>query len=337
MSKKKLLTGVKPTGNIHIGNYFGAIKPALTNLSHYNSQFFIADYHAITTLKDPQKITEYTYHVAASWLALGLDPKEVLFYRQSDIPEIFECMWILSCFANKGLLNRAHAYKAFVDTNIATKNDPDYQINLGLFSYPVLMAADILLFDAHYVPVGADQKQHVEIARDIAQSVNSICGNMFVLPEPLISKEQSVIKGIDGQKMSKNYSNIVSIFEPESRVKKQIMKIKTDSKSVEEPKNPEECLVYQLYKLLANEHDVHAMKQAYETGGLGYGTAKKQLLEAHLSYFGSARKLFDELINDHSQLENQLMLNVEHVRKLAADRLGKLKRALGVSQKVSVT
>ena len=217
---KTVLTGIKPTGLPHIGNYFGAIKPALSLENNEKNLFFIADYHALTTIKDPDLLKTYTLNIAAAWLALGLNPKQSLLYKQSDINEIFELNWILSCFTAKGLLNRAHAYKALTDINSQNKKDIDKNINQGIFSYPVLMAADILLFKASHIPVGADQKQHVEIARDIAENFNhAYKKSILVLPEAIIQKNTEIIPGIDGQKMSKNYNNTIAIFEEEKITK----------------------------------------------------------------------------------------------------------------------
>jgi tryptophanyl-tRNA synthetase len=244
---KIALTGIKPTGTPHIGNYLGMIKPALELVQNYRALYFIADYHALTTERNSEELNRQIYEVAATWLALGLDPEKVVFFRQSDIPEVFELTWILACLASKGLLNRAHAYKAAVEENIREERRSDDNINAGLFNYPVLMAADILLFGTHLVPVGQDQKQHVEIARDIAFSFNSCYGKVFGIPEALIQKDVMNVPGVDGRKMSKTYNNTIPIFTDSKVIRRQVMHIVTDSKPPEVPKNPEQvqrlCLV----------------------------------------------------------------------------------------------
>jgi len=327
VTKKRSLTGIKPTGLPHIGNYLGAIKPALNYTNNYDCYYFIADYHALTTNKGD--IASLSLEVAATWLALGLDTTKSIFYKQSDVPEIFECHWILSCFAQKGLLNRAHAYKACVDDNIAKQKDPDDNINHGLYSYPVLMAADILLFDTDIVPVGADQKQHVEIARDIAQNVNKVHKDLFTLPEPFIEKETPVIVGTDGQKMSKNYTNTLPLFLPEKALRKQVMKIVTDSTPVEEPKDTESCTVFKLYSYFATDGQLASLKANYEKGGYGYGHAKQALFELLLDYFGPARKRYADIMADPSYIQKELKLGAEKARNIAAKKLALIKRKLG--------
>ena len=282
---KRVLTGIKPTGLPHIGNYFGAIKPALSLSDQYDSFYFIADYHALTTIKDPKLMSDYSLNIAAAWLALGLDPEKTVFYKQSDIPEIFELAWILSCFAAKGLLNRAHAYKSAVDENLKLHHDMDHNINHGIFAYPVLMAADILLFNTDLVPVGADQKQHIEIARDIAESVNKVAGNVLTVPEPLIHDDTKLVPGIDGLKMSKNYNNTLPIFLTEKKLRKKVMQIVTDSTPVEDSKNSENCNVFKLFSLFNTTQEQEDLSKRYKKGGLGYGTVKQELYESILDYF----------------------------------------------------
>ncbi|RAP31426.1 tryptophan--tRNA ligase [Candidatus Marinamargulisbacteria bacterium SCGC AG-343-D04] len=325
------LTGIKPTGLPHIGNYFGAIKPALEQNSSHQKLFFIADYHALTTIKDKDELKKLTHHITAAWLSLGLDPTQCIIYKQSDIPEIFELNWILSCFTAKGLLNRAHAYKAFTDDNSKNNKDPDKNINHGLFAYPVLMAADILLFNASNIPVGADQKQHVEIARDIAETFNhTYKTSLLTLPEPNIQKQNNIIPGIDGQKMSKNYNNTIPIFDDEKKLRKRIMQIKTDSLPVEAPKNPESCNLYALCKLFFNENELHTIQQHYINGGLGYGTLKQQLFEKMLDTFKDARKTFDDLINTPEKLHSILEDGAQKAQKIASQNLKKIKETIGV-------
>jgi tryptophanyl-tRNA synthetase len=248
MVEKISLTGIKPSGTPHVGNYLGMIRPALELARTYQALYFIADYHALTTVRDRETLRYQTYEVAATWLALGLDPDKVIFYRQSDIPEVMELTWILSCFTAKGLLNRAHAYKAAADENVAAGKPPDDGINSGLYFYPVLMAADILLFGSHYVPVGADQRQHVEIARDIAIAFNNNYGEILTVPEAVIREEVMTIPGLDGRKMSKSYDNVIPIFAPAGELRKSVMRIVTDSRRPEEPKDPEGDNVFSIYR-----------------------------------------------------------------------------------------
>ncbi|MEJ2658105.1 MAG: tryptophan--tRNA ligase [Desulfobacterales bacterium] len=248
---KIALTGIKPTGTPHIGNYLGMIKPALELVQRYQTLYFIADYHALTTERDPEKLKRQTYEAAAVWLALGLDPEKVVFFRQSDIPEVFELTWILACLTPKGLLNRAHAYKSTVEENIRQGKNTDDNINAGLFSYPVLMAADILLFGTHVVPVGQDQKQHVEIARDIAFGFNSHYGKVFTMPEVMTRRDVMSVPGVDGRKMSKAYRNTIPIFANDEVIRRQVMAIVTDSKPPEAPKDPETSNLFVLYRYFA--------------------------------------------------------------------------------------
>ncbi len=327
------LTGIKPTGTPHIGNYLGAIKPALSlsNTPYSTAFFFIADYHALTTLKDPVLLRRYTYEVAATWLSLGLDPNQVTFYKQSDIPEIFELAWILSCYASKGLLNRSHAYKSLVDTNTDLNRDTDKGISMGVFSYPVLMAADILLFNCHQVPVGQDQKQHVEIARDIAQAFNQTYGNVLVVPEPVIQKDVMTIPGSDGRKMSKNYDNTIPLFLDEKPLRKKIMQIKTDSTPVEDVKDPNSCHVFSLYSLFANDTEITNLKQRYLAGGMGYGDAKQALFECIRDTFSEAKVRYDSLMSDTTQIDTILTSGAQKARSLASNHLTLIRRAIGIN------
>ena len=265
--KQITLTGIKPTGQPHIGNYLGMIKPALELAKDFQALYFIADYHALTTVRDKKQLAHLTYQATATWLALGLNPDEVIFYRQSDIPEVFELSWVLSCFTTKGLLNRAHAYKAIVDDNIAEGREEDKNINAGLFTYPVLMAADILLFGTHIVPVGLDQQQHLEITRDIALTFNKNYGNVLTIPEAVIRKEVMTIPGIDGRKMSKSYNNVIPIFAPSNQVRKPVMRIVTDSKRPEDPKDPDNCNIFAIYRHLAEADAVETKRKLYLEGG----------------------------------------------------------------------
>ena len=270
--KEIVLTGIKPSGKPHLGSYFDMIKPALDLVDEGQPLYFIADYHALTTVKVPENLDRQVYEVAATWLALGLNPEKVIFYRQSDIPEVFELTWILSCYAAKGLLNMAHAYKSAVDANLASNRDPDADVNAGLYNHPLLMAADILLFGTRFVPIGPDQKQHLEIAQDIAAAMNAICGPVLRLPEPLIRNDVMTVPGFDGRKMSKNYGNFISIFAEPEVVRKRVMQIKTDSKRPEDPKKPEACTVFAIYRRVAPPAAVEATRLLYKNGALAYST-----------------------------------------------------------------
>ena len=328
---KRILTGIKPTGTPHIGNYLGAIQPALGLAKGQSALFFIADYHALTAVKDPNKFRELSLQVTAAWLACGLNPEDVIFYRQSDIPQIFELYWILSCFAPKGLLNRAHAYKSLVDANRESGRHDDDTINMGIFNYPVLMGADILLFGADQVPVGSDQKQHVEIARDIADSVNhAYQKQLFVLPEPIIQKDQALIPGIDGRKMSKNYDNVIPLFADEKTIRKRVMQIQTDSIPMADPKDYRVCNVFHLYQHFASEEAIATRKAQYSQGGLGYGEIKKELAELILAHFSACRSTYDSYINAPQQIEAILEEGAKKARQIASGTLSELKQCMGL-------
>lgn len=330
MKDKIALTGIKPSGTPHIGNYLGMIRPALELAERYQALYFIADYHALTTVRDGKELKELTYEVAATWLALGLDPEKVVFYRQSDIPEVTELTWILACFTPKGLLNRAHAYKAAVDENLAAGESPDEGINAGLFFYPVLMAADILLFGTHYVPVGLDQKQHIEITRDIAQAFNKNYGNILTIPEAVIREDVMTIKGIDGRKMSKSYDNVIPIFAPPDKLRKVVMRIVTDSRRPEEPKDPEKDNLFSIYRFFAPPEDQERIRQRYLSGGLAYREVKEELYELLLQQFGPARQKYEEYLNDKSYIEEVLTRGAEKARKMANPLMEKVRAAVGV-------
>ncbi len=329
--KQSIITGVKPTGLPHIGNYLGAIKPSLELTKTHNSFLFIADYHALTTYSDSKTLKENTIEIAAAWLALGVNPEKTIFYKQSDIPEILELMWILSCFTPKGLLNRAHAYKALLDSNLSAEKDPDHNINTGIFTYPVLMAADILLFNAHYVPVGADQKQHVEIARDIADNINKLSKNTLISPTPLISKTNHIIPGIDGKKMSKNYNNTIPIFLPEKKLRKRCMQIITDSTPVESPKNHETCNVFNIIKHFLSHEEQQTLIIKYNQGGLGYGQVKDELFSTLLSYFKEARESYFSLIKTPDKIDAILKEGQKKAKEHAVQNLYTLKEKLGLT------
>ena len=330
--KQIALSGIKPTGTLHIGNYLGMIKPAFDLVENFQTLYFVADYHALTTLKDKDTLNQYVYDVAATLLALGLDPNKVVFFRQSDIHQIFEFTWILNCFTAKGLLNRAHAYKAAVETNLNDGKQPEADVNAGLYNYPVLMAADILLYGSHFVPVGQDQRQHVEIARDIAVAVNSVCGEVLTVPEPLIQKTVMTIPGIDGRKMSKNYHNTIPIFAEPKALRKQVMRIVTDSKRPQDPKNPEECNVFNIFKNFASAETIESRRNAYLNGGLAYSEIKQELYELLNEFFGGRRDTYQQLRDDKNYLDRILNRGADKARAVAGPVLEGMRRAIGISR-----
>jgi tryptophanyl-tRNA synthetase len=326
------LTGIKPTGTPHIGNYLGMIKPALELVQNFRALYFIADYHAMTTERDPEKLNRQVYEVAATWLALGLDPEKVVFFRQSDVPEVFELTWILACLTSKGLLNRAHAYKAAVDENIRQGRSEDDNINAGLYNYPVLMAADILIFGTHVVPVGQDQKQHVEIVRDVAFSFNSQYGKVFTIPEALIRKDVMSIPGVDGRKMSKTYRNTIPIFADDQVIRRQVMGIITDSKPPEAPKNPEACNVFSLYRHFAPPEAVEETRMVYLKGGVRYNDIKKELIELLFERFKEGRRTYEVLLRDKPIIQRILKQGAVTARSIAKPILTKVRRKIGIDQ-----
>jgi len=330
MSKEIVLTGIKPTGKVHLGNYIGAIKPALqiAEGSDCTALYFIADYHALTFIQDKQDFNNLSYGIAATWLALGLDPARVIFYRQSDVPEIFELSWILSCMTPKGLMNRAHAYKGIVDKNEQLDVDPDTGVNMGLYTYPILMAADILLFQSDKVPVGKDQIQHVEIARDIAEAFNRNYGDTFKLPEYIVDDNTAVIPGLDGRKMSKSYNNTIPLFESAEDLKKLINKIKMDSTPPDEPKDPETSSVYLLYKEFATPDQIEELRNKY-LNGISWGEAKQELFQAVNAYLEEPRNRYYELMAAPDQIDQILFEGAKKARAIAAPLLEKVKFRMG--------
>ncbi len=330
MSNGISLTGIKPSGTPHIGNYLGMIRPALELAKEYQAMYFIADYHALTTVTNRDDLKRLTYEVAATWLALGLNPDKVIFYRQSDIPEVMELTWILACFTSKGLLNRAHAYKAAVEKNLENGVSADEGINSGLFFYPALMAADILLFDTNYVPVGLDQKQHIEIARDIAQAINSNYGEVLTLPEAVIREDVMTIPGLDGRKMSKSHGNVIPMFAPSKQLRKSVMRIVTDSRKPEEPKDPDTDNVFAIYKHFASPEDCDRVRQGYLQGGLAYSEIKNELFELLDSKFADARDKYTKYMLDWDYLEKVLLAGAGKARKKAVPKIAKLRKAIGI-------
>jgi tryptophanyl-tRNA synthetase len=290
MSKQRVLTGITTTGTPHLGNYVGAIRPAIaaSERADVQSFYFLADFHALIKCHDPVLVHQSTREIAATWLALGLDTDNAIFYRQSDVPEIPELCWMLTCMAAKGLMNRAHAYKASVDANVAAGDDADFGITMGLYSYPILMAADILMFNANKVPVGKDQIQHIEMARDIAARFNHHYGEHFVLPEALVDDNVAVLQGLDGRKMSKSYGNTIPLFLPEKQLKKSINKIVTNLLEPGQPKDADTSTVFQIWQAFATPQQTADMRQAF-ADGIAWGEAKKQLFELINNQVGEAR------------------------------------------------
>jgi tryptophanyl-tRNA synthetase len=329
--KKISLTGIKPTGDLHIGNYFGAIKPALELAKEYDARYFIADYHALNSMKDPKELNAVIKQVAAGWLASGLDPEKVIFYRQSSIPEVFELTTMIMAFTSKGLMNRAHAYKDAVQKNNQKGDDPDAGVNMGLFTYPVLMAADIILFDSDVVPVGQDQEQHIEMARDIAQSVNANYGTAVLkLPSAVVQESVAVIPGLDGRKMSKSYGNTIPLFAPENVLRKTILRMVTNSQSVDEPKDPETSQVFQLYKLFAQTSEQSALAARYRAGGMGWGEAKEELFRVVNRELKPIRERYDAIMADIPALDKILEQGAAKARPIAAATVKRFRKAAGI-------
>jgi len=331
MKKQRILTGITTSGTPHLGNYAGAIRPAIeaSRLSDVESFYFLADYHALVKVQDPARVQRSTLEIAASWLAAGLDPNTVWFYRQSDIPEIPELTWLLTCVAGKGLLNRAHAYKAAVDKNVADGEDPDAGINAGLFMYPVLMAADILMFGANKVPVGRDQVQHIEMARDFAARFNHIYGEHFVLPTAAIDESVATLPGLDGRKMSKSYDNTIPLFAPPAELKKLIFSIVTDSRAPGEAKATEGSALFQLYQAFASAQEAEGMRAAF-ADGIGWGDAKQALFEVVDRQVAPMRDKYQSLIDQPIEIEAVLREGAIKARTITAPFIAELRQAVGL-------
>jgi tryptophanyl-tRNA synthetase len=329
--KERVLTGITTSGTPHLGNYAGAIRPAIaaSHRGDVDSFYFLADYHALVKVQDPVRVQRSTLEIAASWLACGLDPNEVTFYRQSDIPEIPELTWLLTCVAGKGLLNRAHAYKAAVDRNTADGQDPDAGINAGLYMYPVLMAADILMFKANKVPVGRDQVQHLEMARDFAARFNHIYGEHFVLPEVVIDEAVATLPGLDGRKMSKSYDNTIPLFAPAKELRELIMGIVTDSKAPGEAKSTEGSALFQLYQAFADPAQTEQMRRAY-ADGIAWGEAKAALFGLIDSQVAPMREKYEALIAKPIEIEAVLREGAIKARKHARPFIAELREAVGL-------
>ena len=328
MSDKIVLTGIKPTGMPHLGNYVGALKPLIEQSKSHKTFMFIADLHALNTIHDATQIKQHTYEIAALLIALGLDLNNAVLFRQSDINEIYHLNTLLSNVTPKGLMNRAHSYKAAMDKNTAAGLDVDAGINMGLYTYPILMTADILLYNSDIVPVGADQKQHVEFARDIAGYFNKTYGNIFKMPEPVIGEETGLIPGLDGRKMSKSYDNIIPLFAPEKELKKKIMRIITDSKLPEDKKDPDESTIYQLYKHFATDDEIAQFAEMFRAGGMGYGTAKTILFEKINSVLAEPRAEYERLMANTGEIDAILADGAKRASLVAAETLARAKKAM---------
>ncbi len=330
-SRTRVLTGITTTGTPHLGNYVGAIRPTVQASRDLSTDgfYFLADYHALIKCDEPARIQRSTLEIAASWIASGLDPDKVTFYRQSDIPEIPELTWLLTCVTGKGVLNRAHAYKAAVDKNNAAGHDLDSDVSAGLFMYPVLMGADILMFKAHKVPVGRDQIQHIEMARDMASSFNHLYGEHFVLPEAVIEESVALLPGLDGRKMSKSYDNTIPLFAPAAQMRKQIAAIVTDSKAPGESKATDGSALFQIYQAFANAEETAAMARAYAEG-IGWGDAKHMLFERIDREIAPMREHYQSLIDNPAQMDKILLAGADKARQLATPFMRELRHAVGL-------
>ena len=319
----RVLTGIKPTGQPHLGNYLGMIRPALQLAERQESFLFIADLHALTTMRDGARLRELVYEIAATWLALGLDPQRAIFFRQSDVPEIPLLNWVLACYTSQGQLERAHAYKAAKESGA--------EVNAGLFTYPVLMAADILAFRCTHVPVGRDQKQHVEIARDIALRFNHYHPEVLTVPGPVISEDVATVPGLDGRKMSKSYDNTIPIFGSRKEIEQRVLSVVTDSTPLEAPKDPDSSHLFALYRLLAPPEQSEDVARRLREGGYGWGHLKRALLEVLLHTFAGSRARYDELLADRAELDSLFARGADCAREVAAATLADVRRVTGLS------
>ncbi|HEX7060627.1 MAG TPA: tryptophan--tRNA ligase [Woeseiaceae bacterium] len=332
MTRNVYLTGITTTGTPHIGNYVGAIRPGIEASKDRSKEnyYFLADFHALAKAEDPEKIRRSTLEIAAAWLALGLDTTNAVFYRQSDIPEIPELTWILTSMTAKGLMNRAHSYKAMVQANTESGSaDPDKGISMALYCYPILMAADILLFRTTHVPVGRDQKQHVEMARDIAQRFNHHYGELFTLPEPVISEKTAVLAGLDGRKMSKSYNNTIPLFADEKPLRKLIMKIKTNSLEPGEPKDTNDSTLFDIYKAFATDEETAAIERRYAEG-IAWGEMKQVLFEYVNDHLSPARAEYRRLMDDPAEVERELLKGAEKARTVSVPFIAGIRHAVGI-------
>jgi tryptophanyl-tRNA synthetase len=330
-SPLRFLTGITTTGTPHLGNYVGALRPAVEASRRPGTEnfYFLADYHALIKCDDPERMQRSTLEIAACWLAIGLDPGEVFFYRQSDIPEITELTWLLTCVTGKGVLNRAHAYKAQVDKNAAAGVDVDADVTMGLFMYPVLMAADILMFKAHKIPVGRDQVQHIEMARDMASSFNHVYGEHLVLPEAQVDESVELLPGLDGRKMSKSYGNEIALFGPREQVRKQIFSIVTDSRAPGEPKEVQGSALFQIYQAFASAQETEQLRKAY-ADGIAWSDAKQILFDRIDREIAPMREKYDHLVAHPEELEKILKSGAEKARARAVPFMAELRHAVGL-------
>ncbi len=326
--EKIVLTGIKPTGTPHIGNYIGALRPLIDMSQNHKTFMFIADLHALNSIHDAKEIKQHTYEIAALMITMGLNLENTILFRQSDINEIYQLTEFLMNVTPKGLMNRAHSYKAMIEKNTETGVDIDSGVNMGLYTYPVLMAADILLYNSDIVPVGKDQKQHVEFARDIAGYFNNIYGETFKLPEPIIGEDCGLIPGLDGRKMSKSYDNTIPLLCPSNELKKKVMRIITDSKTPEESKNPDESTIFQMYSHFASADEIAALRKRFLDGGMGYGEAKTILFEKIDSVLSEPRKRYEYLMTNPSEIDAILNQGAERARVVAARTLTKVKKKM---------
>jgi len=318
----RILSGIQPSGALHIGNYFGMMRPAVALQAEGEALYFVADYHALTSLRDPELLRMNSRRVALDFLACGLDPERATLFRHSDVPQVTELAWILSTVAPMGLLERAHSYKDKLARGMSA--------NVGLFSYPILMAADILIYDSDVVPVGKDQKQHIEITRDLAVKMNEIYKDVFKLPEPRIQPETETVPGIDGQKMSKSYGNNIDIFGDEKEMRKRVMSIVTDSLPVDAPKDPATSTIFKLYSLVASKDEIEDMRQRFAKGGTGYGDFKKQLFEKLWEYFSPMRKRREEILKDKAYVEGVLVRGATRANHIADQVMDRVRKAVGL-------
>jgi tryptophanyl-tRNA synthetase len=334
---ERYLTGITTTGTPHLGNYVGAIRPAVQASQRAGTEnfYFLADYHALIKCDEPARIQRSTLEIAACWLAAGLDPQKVFFYRQSDIPEIPELTWLLTCVTGKGVLNRAHAYKAQVDKNTTAGVDPDADVTVGLFMYPVLMAADILVFKAHKIPVGRDQIQHIEMARDMAQSFNHLYGDHLVLPEAAVDESVALLPGVDGRKMSKSYDNVIGLFAPREQVRKQIFAIVTDSRAPGEPKAVEGSALFQIYQAFASADETQKLRQSFAEG-IAWADAKQLLFDRIDSEVAPMRERYEHLVRHPEELETILQAGAAKARERATPLLRDLRHAVGLRNLATV-
>lgn len=325
----RILTGIKPTGKPHLGNYLGAMRPALELAQNGSAMLFIANYHALTTVTDAGELRSLTYDVTASWLAIGLDPERTVFYRQSDIPETFELFWLLCCVTPKGMLNRAHAYKAIVDADVALGRAPDAGVNMGIYGYPVLMAADILLFDTNFVPVGTDQAQHVEMARDIAERFNRSFGPVLTVPELLLSRGREPLLGVDGRKMSKSYDNAIPLFASRDALRKLLRAYKTDSSDARAPKDPDANGLFGIYAGFADAAQAAAVRTALLSGDMTWGKMKDLTFEAVDAHLAPLRERYAALRSDETALDRILLNGATKARAIAGETMQRVRAAVG--------